>query len=187
MINLLITDFDGTLADTFRANFLAYRDALAHFGVTLSEADYQQHFGLRFDDFMESIGISDPRLRREIKEAKTAGYPKYFNSLKVNQPLLQLIRAHHAQGGKTAIASTARGKNLHAALRHIGAADDFDLILSAEDVTRPKPHPEIYQKILAHFGITPEDAPTGVLVFEDSPAGIASAEAAGLPTLRITL
>lgn len=187
MINLLITDFDGTLADTFRANYLAYRDALSHYGVTLTEADYQQYFGLRFDDFMERIGITDPGLRHEIKEAKTAAYPKHFNCLQVNQPLLQLIRAHHAQGGKTAIASTARGKNLHAALDHIGASDDFDLILSAEDVTRPKPHPEIYQKILAHFGITPEDASTRVLVFEDSPAGLAAAETANLPTLKITL
>ncbi|MDE6272757.1 MAG: HAD family phosphatase [Muribaculaceae bacterium] len=187
MINLLISDFDGTLADTFQANYLAYRDALAPYGITLSEADYQNYFGLRFDDFMTCLRITDPRQRAAIRNAKSEAYPKYFDRLRVNQPLLDLIRHHHAHGGLTAIASTARRRNLLSALAHIGATADFDIILAGEDADHPKPHPEIYQKILSHFGITPDSASREVLVFEDSPAGLAAAQSASLPTLKITL
>ena len=36
-IKLLVTDFDGTLVDTFEANFLAYQKAFSRFGLNLSE------------------------------------------------------------------------------------------------------------------------------------------------------
>ena len=45
-IKLLLLDFDGTLADTRRANTLAYVDALAEEGFELSEELYlQKYFG----------------------------------------------------------------------------------------------------------------------------------------------
>ena len=54
----------------------------------------------------------------------------------------------HVAGGKTAIASTARKKNLINALAHIGVLDTFDYVLAGEDVDKGKPSPEIYQNIL---------------------------------------
>ena len=40
-IKLLITDFDGTLVDTFRANYMAYRKAFEEVGLVLCETDYR--------------------------------------------------------------------------------------------------------------------------------------------------
>ena len=57
-IRLLVTDFDGTLVDTFQANFHAYCDAFAQVGLTLSQEDYRQCYGLRFDGFMDKMGIA---------------------------------------------------------------------------------------------------------------------------------
>ena len=39
-IRLLITDFDGTLVDTFRANYMAYRKAFEEMGLVLQETEY---------------------------------------------------------------------------------------------------------------------------------------------------
>ena len=36
-IKLLITDFDGTLVDTFRANYMAYRKAFEEVGLVLCD------------------------------------------------------------------------------------------------------------------------------------------------------
>lgn len=181
MIELLISDFDGTLADTFQANFHAYREALRLAGIELKEAEYRNYFGLRFDDFMQRLGITDQDLCKEIREAKSDCYVKFFDLLKVNRPLLDLIRRHHDCGGLTAIASTARRKNLLASLIHIGAMDDFDLIMAGDNAEKGKPDPEIYNKILEHFNLLPTQA----IAFEDSQAGIMAAEAAGIPVLRI--
>ena len=40
-IKLLIVDFDGTLVDTFRANFMAYQEAFNQVGLALKEVDYR--------------------------------------------------------------------------------------------------------------------------------------------------
>lgn len=181
-IKLMITDFDGTLVDTFEANFMAYQQAFADNGLELSEEDYHRCFGLRFEKFMDAMGIENADIRHSIRELKAKYYPKYFDRLNVNTPLLSFIDAFHRQGGKTAIASTARRKNLEAALDHIGARSAFDLILAGEEVKQGKPSPEIYLTTLQHFGIQPSEA----IVFEDSDVGMQSAEAAGIAYIRVT-
>ena len=183
MIQAIITDFDGTLVNTFQANYHAYREAFARVGMTLAEEDYRNCYGLRFDGFMERMGIDDDQVRKQIRTLKGECYPDYFGMLAVNQPLLDFIRMFRAGGGKTAVASTARGKNLTNALRHIGAMDDFDLILAGEDVREGKPSPEIYNTVMARLGVSADQT----LIFEDSTVGLQAASAAGAHYIKITL
>lgn len=180
-LKLLITDFDGTLADTFEANYRSYRAAFEEVGMTLMRDKYRECFGLRFDNFMKAVGIHDEAIKTKIKELKAEYYPQNFDYLKVNQPLLDFIRFFRKNGGKTAIASTAREKNLRNALRHLGAENDFDIILAGESVSKGKPDPEIYSTVLRLANVTPTEA----LVFEDSEIGCQSAAAASLPYIRI--
>ena len=149
-IRLLITDFDGTLVDTFTANYKAYSKAFADNGLSLSEMDYHQCFGLRFEKFMEATNVVDDKVKQSIKELKGKYYPSFFDEFKVTHTLLSLIRSFHEGGGKTSVASTARLVNLENALTHIGALHDFDI------------------------------SPSEALVFEDSEIGVKAAQTAGL-------
>lgn len=180
-VKLLISDFDGTLVDTFEANFMAYRDAFESVGQQLSRERYRECFGYRFDRFMDAMNITDLATRQAIRQVKGDCYHSYFDYLIVNHDLLNFIRAFHRSGGKTAIASTARRRNLINALSHIQAIDDFDLILAGEDVTCGKPDPEIYLTILNRMATEPTDA----IVFEDSEVGFSAAEAAGIKHITI--
>lgn len=182
-IKLLITDFDGTLVNTFRANYEAYREAFAQVGLTLTEEQYRQCYGLRFDDFMSRMGIDDADTCKRIRAKKGECYPSHFGLLRLNEPLLNFIRMFRAGGGMTSVASTARGKNLANALAHIGATQDFDLILAGEDVVHGKPSPEIYQIVMSRMGATPDET----LIFEDSAVGLQAAQAAGAHWIKITL
>lgn len=181
-IRFIITDFDGTLVDTFEANYRAYCEAFEMSGLTLTREQYRDCFGLRFDNFMKTMGIESVEVRQQIKELKGELYPKYFEYLKVNRHLFEFIEGFHYAGGKTAIASTAREKNLRNALRYIGAENDFDLILAGESVKKGKPDPEIYLTALERLGGSPDEA----LIFEDSEVGFKAAEAAGIPFIKIT-
>ena len=180
---MLITDFDGTLVDTFQANYHAYRDAFAQVGLTLTEEQYRECYGLRFDGFMAKMGIDDAEVSKRIRTIKGECYPSHFDMLHANQPLIEFIRMFRRGGGKTAVASTARRKNLTNALTHIGAAEDFDLILAGEDVVNGKPSPEIYVTVMERMGVTPDET----LVFEDSAVGLQAASAAGAHYVKITL
>lgn len=180
-IKLIVSDFDGTLVDTFRANLEAYRVAFNEFGYELTEQQYRKRFGLRFDAFMESMGISDDVVKEKIKETKSLVYPDYFSLLRVNNTLLSLIRSFKESGGKTALASTARRKNLKNILTYIAASDVFDQILAGEDVAAGKPDPEIYIKAMERFRVVARET----LVFEDSEVGFKAAGNAGIPYIKI--
>ena len=63
-IRLLLLDFDGTLADTRRANTLSYVAALGEAGYTLTEEEYAaRYFGMRCNEFLTRFGIADPAER----------------------------------------------------------------------------------------------------------------------------
>ena len=182
-IKLLITDFDGTLVDTFLANYHAYCEAFGQVGLELTEEQYHKCYGLRFDGFMDKMGIEDVETRKRIRALKGECYPKHFGLLRANQALIDFIRMFRCGGGLTAVASTARNKNLSNALTHIGAANDFDLILAGEDVKEGKPSPEIYNTVMARLGVSPDET----LIFEDSEVGIKAAQAAGAHYIKIKL
>jgi HAD superfamily hydrolase (TIGR01509 family) len=57
----------------------------------------------------------------------------------------------------------------------------FATIVAGDDVTHGKPHPEPYLTAAARLGAAPQDC----VAIEDSPTGIASAEAAGVPVLAV--
>lgn len=180
-IRLIITDFDGTLVDTFQANLKSYQQAFESVGLSLSAEQYKNCFGLRFDKFMHSMNIIDESVASNIRKAKSEFYPANFHLLRVNDSLLNFIRSFKRCGVLTAVASTARRKNLENALTYIDAYNDFDLIFAGEDVVNGKPSPEIYNKIMNFFNISPQET----LIFEDSPVGIEAAISAGANYLKV--
>ncbi len=182
MIKAIITDFDGTLVDTFEANLRAYQEALHAVGIQLSQERYRECFGYRFDRLMTALGIFDNNVIYKIRELKKKAYPTYFNYLTPNKSLIELITSFHTMGGKTAIASTARRENLMSAVNYLGIADLFDLIYTAQDVKNGKPSPEIYLNVMGAIGVKPEE----VMIFEDSPVGIEAAKASGARYVPVT-
>ena len=78
-IKLLLLDFDGTLANTGRANATSYIEALAEQGITITMEEYRQkYFGLRCPEFLTDIGITDPELMNTIRLVKQH-YNKYID------------------------------------------------------------------------------------------------------------
>jgi len=180
-IKLIITDFDGTLVDTFQANLKAYQQSFSSVGLSLNEDQYKKCFGFRFERFMQAMNIDNNEVAQRIRQLKSDFYPKHFDLLQVNEPLLDFIRYFRTNGVKTSVASTARRKNLVNALTHIGEINDFDLILAGEDVNNGKPNPEIYNIIMRHFNVLPNET----LIFEDSQVGLDAAHASNANYMRI--
>lgn len=181
-IKLMISDFDGTLVDTFEANYKAYKKAFGEYNINLSREKYSACFGYRFDEFMKYMNINDENIKNGIRKLKSEYYPLFFNDLTINQPLINILRSFKNSGGLTAVASTASHKNITNALDYIHAKDAFSLILTGEDVNIGKPNPEIYNTILKKLEISPEEA----IVFEDSIVGIQAASAAKISYIKIT-
>lgn len=173
-ISLIITDFDGTLVDTKQANFQAYSKILSTKGINLTKEKYYSCYGLRLKEFMSEVGIIDDKEISEIKLLKSEIYPDYFSLIKLNKLLLNFLKAFK-YSGKIAIATTAQRNNVKNVLSYFGLVNLFDYILTGEDIKFGKPNPECYLKIMTHF----RETPVNTLIFEDSPVGIAAAQATG--------
>lgn len=182
MIRAIITDFDGTLVDTFEANYQAYDLAFKRNSLTISKEQYRACFGLRFDAFMQQMGIDDEDIKVSIKKDKAQLYPQCFDSLVPNAILIAFIHKMRFSGVKTAIASTAQKENLMNVLNHLHLADLFDAIIAGTGVKKGKPDPEIYLKTMEVLGVSPEET----LIFEDTEVGLQAAEATGASYMRIT-
>ncbi len=82
---------------------------------------------------------------------------------------------------KLAVVTTTSLANVTTVLKSVGLDAAFPLIIAREDVSRPKPHPEAYRKALLKLKIRP----TECVALEDSPSGLASAQAAGIRAIAV--
>ena len=95
--------------------------------------------------------------------------------------LLDLLSALEAAGIPKAIGTSSARRLVDACLSRLHLEPRFQFILSSQDITHGKPHPEIYLKAAAQFALPPRQ----VLVLEDSQTGCRSASAAGTYTVAV--
>ncbi len=182
-IKALISDFDGTLIDTFEANYQAYSKTFKKYNIQISRIFYQENFGLRIDDLCKKLKITDANLISNIKTLKSELYPLQFSYLKLNTYLLNVLNYAKQQGIKVALASTASKKNLYNVLKYFKLENFFDVIICGEDVNKGKPDPEVYNMAMNKLGVTADES----LIFEDSEVGIQVAENANVKFIKIKI
>lgn len=202
-IRLLLLDFDGTLADTRRANTLAYVAALREAGRTLTETEYEtRYFGMRCNEFLTRYGIADPAERERLRLRKIALYPRFFDTVRLNEPLWEFCRRFQQQGGRVWIVSTGSRANIDHVMRHLGIGGPAEMpaggsytaasiapngrvdgILSGEDVAESKPAPDCFLEAMRREGCTPAET----LIFEDSETGLEAARRSGAAYIRVKL
>ncbi len=157
MIRLVAFDCDGVLFDSRQANTAFYNAILAHFE--------QPPLTPEAEDFVHSHTVWESlayafqgyrRLEAVFAYCRTLNYQPFIPMM-VEEPHLRDFLGYLRPAFFTALA-TNRTTTTHAVLSYHGLTEDFDLVVSAQDVSRPKPHPEAFERILNHFGLTPREA-----------------------------
>jgi HAD superfamily hydrolase (TIGR01509 family) len=97
----------------------------------------------------------------------------------LSEEVKDTLNALRSEGLKLAIGSSS--KNARLILTQIGLANYFDAISDGNNITRSKPHPEVFLKAAEYLGFEPCDC----LVVEDAKAGIEAAVAAGMDSAAI--
>ena len=93
----------------------------------------------------------------------------------------ELLEFLHSRGLPMALATSRGAATTKLKLDHSGLGRYFQSVITGDMVSRGKPHPEIYLTACAALGT----APARTMAVEDSPNGIRSASAAGMPTVMI--
>lgn len=169
-------DCDGVMFDSIAANIAYYNEILCHFNRPELTPEQHAYAHMHTSDNVLTYLFRDYAMLEAARAyQKQMGYRQFIRYMKM-EPTLRPLLEWLNQRCKTAIA-TNRTYTMNWVLEEFGLDGYFDLVVSAKDVTRPKPDPEPLIKILNHFGVAPHQA----LFVGDSPVDEAAARAAGIP------
>ena len=187
MIQAIVFDFDGVLADSEWLHLRAYQELLQPIGVPLTKQVYCERY-LGFDDegvFQEiakdyGLLLGDEEIELLIAE-KGRRFEAMISGANVLYPAaVPTVRAL-ASAFPLGIASGSLRREIELMLRGASLADAFRFIVSADDTERTKPAPDPYLKAAELHGLPPGDC----VAIEDSNWGLLSARDAGMKTIGL--
>jgi beta-phosphoglucomutase family hydrolase len=185
-VRAILWDMDGTLIDSEEFHWISWRDTMATEGVALSREQFLSSFGQRNDSIIPRwLGPAATRERIEkISNAKEELYRHLVrrDGMSPEPGVAAWLHRLHKQGWLQAIASAAPRANIDAVLEALSATHVFQAIVSAEDVHRGKPDPEVYLKAASRVGAPPNRC----VVVEDAVAGVEGARSAGMRSIGVS-
>ena len=176
-------DLDGTVADTMSLHLVSWQQAVREFGGTFPDELFWAWGGIPLPRTVEMLNerfgytLSPP----EVVHRKEQLYLTMLDQVKPIVSVLAHVHDAKARGLKTAIVSGSPRLSIERTLQVLGLDQTFDTEVGAEDYTHGKPDPEPFLIAAKRLDVDPQHC----LVFEDADAGIRSAEAAGMPWVRV--
>jgi beta-phosphoglucomutase-like phosphatase (HAD superfamily) len=177
----VIFDMDGVLVDSeplFERAFTAYMEDI---GRPELAAWYPNTLGRRQADFVPELVAELGRDADEVVAGLRARLaPQLEGDLPAMPGVPDAVR-RIADGRAVGLASSSRRFFVDRVLAGLELTDVFAALATGDEVSRGKPDPELYLLAAERLGIDP----TTAVAIEDTPAGAASAKAAGLTVIAI--
>lgn len=180
-----IFDCDGTLANSMPLHLEAWNAGLA-----AAKAPFQ----LEGKAFMSVAGMS---IRETIDHwnavhqlkidadivasVKAAHFERFQHTVQPIVPVVEFARQCAARGKAIAVASGGARSDVVRTLEFIGIAGLFPVIVTADDVQRAKPAPDLFLLAAERLQVPAHQC----LVLEDSLLGVEAAESAGMDSVLI--
>jgi len=179
-IDAVIFDMDGLMLDTERLHLEHFRKAANDFGYSELEDVYLQSVGLNSRDterlFHRSYGPAFPYV--DIRDRWRQYAEVHIRQFGVphKSGLLSLLETLEPLGFSKAVATSTRKHNAIVLLEKVRILHHFKTVVGGDEVSKGKPDPEIFLTAADRLKVDPKRC----VVFEDSPAGIRGAHAAGM-------
>jgi HAD superfamily hydrolase (TIGR01509 family) len=125
--------------------------------------------------------ITEPEMEQLSEELEERFRQEFKPHARPVPGLRTLIAECHGAGIVMAVASSAMCKNVEFVVDALGFGRYFHTLVSGDEVTHPKPDPEIYLKTAEKLQV----APATCVAFEDSYVGVESAKRAGMKCVAI--
>lgn len=180
----LIFDMDGTMFDNMPWHRAAMIEFFRRLGRHVTEEDAFQASGRRDCDVLrEHFGaLSDAECARMEDEWVQVYRELYMPHRRLVDGLEEFVGRAAEDGIPCAVATSASAESMRLTLDGFEVCRHFSVYVSAADVKRGKPAPDIFLLAAALCGTAPEHC----IVFEDSPAGMQAARDAGMRAVALT-
>jgi len=180
----ILFDFDGVLADTEPLHHACWSEVLAPLGIDLDWETYRTRcIGPSDWDIMVMLANQhepklDPHVLYQTRPAKQRMFAARLTAARPIKPdVVDLINELYSY--RLGVVTSSDASEIEPALIASGIRPRLDVLVTASDVSNPKPAPDPYLLAASKIGA---ERP---LVVEDSLTGVASAQAAGFDVLRV--
>ncbi len=186
-IKAVLFDMDGVLIDAKDWHYEALNMALGLFGLNI---DYYEHLST-FDGLPTKVKLEiiskryylpkelHPFINRMKQLYTTEMVYQKCNPMFQHEYALSKL---HDSGYKIAVCSNSIRKTIELMMERAKLDKYIDLIVSNEDVEKAKPNPEIYNRAIHEFGVSPDEC----VVVEDNINGIQAGIASGANVLEVS-
>lgn len=181
----VIWDLDGTLIDSAEYHWEAWQEVMAAEKFTISYEEYVADFGKRNDEILRG------RLGEQLTEdyivrvslAKEEAYRALVRTrgLDLLPGAARWLARLQEDGWMQALGTSAPRGNIDAVFDALDIARFFNAVMSADQVERGKPFPDVFLAAARKLEVAPSDC----IVVEDAPAGIEAARRAGMVALAV--
>jgi HAD superfamily hydrolase (TIGR01509 family) len=185
MMKALLFDMDGVLVDTVKEHESAFFTVLAQYGIILSHKEYADHFfGKSDDDGFKELFLRYKIQNYDLKRLHKEKRRRFISSIK----RVKTFRGAHKileyanENFKTGLVTNSSKKETKKLINRFKMKKYFDIIITKEDITRPKPDPQIYLLAAKKLKVKPEEC----AVIEDSMFGVEAGKRAGMTVIAVT-
>lgn len=179
---IVIFDLDGTLLDTYsliRESFIhVFNKHMPNY--PLKETQIQSFFGPVLEDSFRTLTKDEVEIAAMVDTYRAFNIDKHDVYLKTFDGASEVIERLKKEGYRLAIYSNKRKDAIMRGLDLVGLTSFFEYIVSSDDVTRVKPHPEGVLKILDFFN------DNNAIMVGDTTYDIKAAKAANIRAMGVT-
>lgn len=177
---------DGTIVDNMALHAEAFSVFVTRHGLPPLDAEARARFdGKRNRDiFPDLFGrpLSEEELLRYSGEKESLYRESSVGRLRPQRGLLRLLDRLEARGVPYGVATSAPAENVPHTLRELGLLGRLQNVVRSDQVAQGKPYPDVFLAAALSLGV-----PAGqCIAFEDAPAGVVGAKAAGMTVVAVT-
>ena len=185
LVKAVIFDWDGTLADTKKAVVQSFQKVLGEAGCRVSDEFIARRMGIGtkktiIEAFRECHMRLDVLTLEKLAKEKIRIQSGLTDIVRLFDGVAELLEALHGRI-QIALATMSSRKVVDKLLPEKRIEGYFDVVVTADEVVKPKPDPEVFLVSAAKLGVKPEDC----VVVEDSVFGVRAAKAAKMKCIAV--
>ena len=181
----VIFDVDGVLVDSYHAHYQSWQLACHERGMKMTQDQFVATFGRTSREIIVELWGDKFRTPAAVAQLDDRKEELFRDILRSDFPGMdgaaELIDDLHQAGFRLAVGSSGPPDNVNLVLDQLQRRAAFHGVVTALDVQRGKPDPQVYLLGAERAGVAPQYC----VVIEDAPVGVAAAHAAGMKCIAI--